>query len=238
MDVAPSLPPPASPEFPPAVRRAKRPLSRVEGFVILGGTMVGLVALSSYLVGKLEKTKAKFMVAIISQIFGIGIAGLGAPLFGPVSSKFTQRAFGISRDGESFEGHNPTDLEKLWWRSQEHYSVNANMARNVVSHFLVSIQNNIAFAYQALRRGGEEEYAAARVAEAALRLRTLFAEIDADDWIVATSVRAALTQHLPEEQLRDLRCRITEQLEGLDAYFDEPGVRDYYDRLLDSWLPV
>jgi hypothetical protein len=223
-------------------RKWHRPLSKLEGVVVLGGTMAGLVALSSvlssYLAGKAPDNMKSAVNTIVSQIFGIGIAGLGAPLFSPASAKFTQRAFGLGRRERSFERHAATDLEKLWWRSQENYSVNANMARNVVSHYLVSIHNNISCAYQALRDPEQVSYAVARVAEAAFRLRTLFAEIHPDDQIIASSVRTGLGDHLTGEESRTFRARVVEELQRLDPHFHHPGVDSYYLRLLNGWLPL
>lgn len=234
MDVVAS-PPTAS----PSRRTKRRGIGKTSGFLILGGAVAGFLVLNSYLLGKLSKSKsnAAHLVPLLSTVLGVATASLGEPLFGPPRSKFTQWAFGLSRQDESFEADVPTDLEKLWWRSQESYSMNANMARNVVSHFLTSIQPNITSAYQAMQGVGEAGYAASRVAEAALRMRTLFAEVFPDEQVVAVAVRAGLSDHLSESERVALRSEVWRRLETMDARFDDSFVQLYYTRLLQSWLP-
>lgn len=241
MDAIQPFPPITQPVEAPKRTARSRSVSKVEGYFLLGATMIGAVALSSFVVGKLPKGAPEFTGAIISQIFGIAIYGLGAPLFEPATSKFRQRAFGLSRElDESFEGRSPTELEQFWWRTQANYSQNGQMARNIISHFLVSIQDNVSSAHRAITAsdGAGNGYAAARVAEAALRMRTLFTEFRPDEPAVAVSVQSGLADHLTEDQCRALRLEILSRLEQMDAHFGEVGVKGYYDRMLAAWLPA
>jgi len=225
---------------PSATALTIKPVSKVEGYFILGTTMVGAVALSSFLINRLPKN-TQFMASIIGQIFGIAIYGLGAPLIEPATSKFRQGAFGLRREqGDSFEGRSPTELEQFWWRTQANYSQNGQMARNIISHFLVSIQDNVTSAYRELSNAPSDDsvtYAAARVAEAAYRMRTLFTEFRAEEPAVAISVKTALGDHLPGSTGKRLREAVINRLREMDVHFGETGVEGYYTRLLASWLP-
>ena len=165
---------------------------------------------------------------------------LGAPIFEPLGARFRKLTYSLSQpiedDGQSKDS---AELERFWLRTQANYSHNGNMARSVLNHFLASIQQNVGTSYQVMRAGGGAEdvrYAAARLAEALVRMRTLFTEFAPDEGTVARLVHTALTDHLPPQRRSELREVTAAVLRELDCETGMAKVRDYYERALTAWV--
>lgn len=201
----------------------------MRGYAVLIGTMVGSAVLTSSLSSHLP-SDYQFASVFIGQISTLGVYVLGAPIWEPLSSRFRKWAFGMSNETW---GASSQHLEATWTRTQEHYSLNAQMSRNVMSQFILTVKDNF---YQAYRAHVENNtaYSADQIAEAAYRMRILFKEISPTDQSVAAAVATAFTHHVTiDSQTVDL---IWKRLQILDSEILEPKVRLYYESVLATWL--
>lgn len=202
------------------------------GYAILIGTMVGSALLSTYMTSNLGP-HFQFLSVFVSQVSTLGVFVLGAPIWEPLSSKFRQLAFGVKKSSQLTDLNNNPNLESTWVRSQENYSINAQMSRNVITQFITSVRQNFYEAYRAFNND-DKNYAADQVAEAAFRLRTLFRDIPPNDPSVAAAVNTAFTNHIEmNEEFVEL---VWSKLEELDENFTSPEIQKHYQITLETWL--
>lgn len=214
-----------------ALTTAKSLGKKARGFAVITAAMVASAALSTHLTAELPKDMA-FLSHLVGQVSTIGIFVLGAPIWEPISSAFRKYAFGLGTTNP-LTTSDPT-LEKLWQRTQGQYSLNAQMSRNVIQSFLLAAQASFASAREAMN-SGRESLAVDQLAEAAVRQRRLFSEIDPQDPSVALAIHATFTRHVSEP--RKLEVPIMRQIEIGDPQAAlSPSVRDYYQQLLKAWL--
>lgn len=204
---------------------------QLRGYAILVGTMVGSAALSTYLTAELPKSMT-FLSQLIGQVATIGIYVFGAPIWEPISSKFRKIAFGLKSDAVAPVATDNA-LEKIWQKTQNNYSLNAQMSRNVVNSLLLAIQNQFHHARIAIHTG-DKELVSDLMAEAAVRMRQLFAEVDPDNSAVALAVQSSFTRHVADKsEIKDL---IWKKIRSFDTEANAPATRLYYQALLNSWF--
>lgn len=212
------------------LRSSGRDWSSYKGYVVLAGIMVGSAAITSQLGSQLPQSM-QFATIFISQLGAIGLYALGAPILEPLTSRFRKWAFGMN---DNSEGDFSTDpLEATWRRTQNHYSLNAQMSRNIISQFILSVKQNFYYAYRAMEESNPE-YSADQIAEAAFRMRLLFKDIEPDDLSVAIAVRATFTRHITVD--RAFIELVQEKASDLDPDSSLPVVRSYYDELFTAWF--
>lgn len=205
--------------------------SSKKGYAILLGGMVGSAALTTYLGAHLSE-EFKFTSIFLSQISTLGVYVLGAPIWEPISSKFRKWAFGLNRNQQNATVAS-RELESTWIRTQESYSLNAQMSRNIISQFIITVKDNFYQAYRAMTENNPE-YAADQVAEAAYRMRILFKEILPTERSVAAAINSAFTSHVEIDAA--FRKAVWQKLNALDSDSSEPDVRAYYQVVLHTWL--
>jgi hypothetical protein len=214
----------------------KKGVRKIEarGYAILIAAMVGSAAATTYLTALLPPN-FQFLSQLVQQISTLGVYVFGAPIWEPLSSGFRKLAFGVrgaGREAEEGSARDP-ELESLWRRTQESYSLNAQMSRNVISQFIISVQQNFYEAHRAIQTQNVD-YASDQVAEAAYRLRTLFKDIPPTEPSIATVVRATFTNHIAIDQaFVDL---VMLKISRLDRYSETELARDYYRQIVDLWL--
>ncbi len=213
------------------LENAGAPTRSKRGYAILIASMVGSAALTTYL-GTQLPPELQFASIFIAQVSTLGVYILGAPIWEPLSSKFRKWAFGMSKDS-SLGPSSSLQLESTWLRTQEHYSLNSQMSRNIISQFIFTLKENF---YQAYRAYSENNpvYAADQIAEAAFRMKTLFKDVHPSDPSVAAAIQSAFTNHL--EIAADFETLVWSRIETLDAEARQPEARSYYQSLLKSWL--
>lgn len=211
-------------------------LSReARGYSILIATMIASAAATTYLSSALPPD-FQFISHFLAQISTLGVYVFGAPIWEPLSSGFRKIAFGV-RQGEVGAGAGSTELdrefESLWRRTQENYSLNQQMSRNVITQFLISVHQNFYEAYRAAH-DRNPEYAADQVAEAAVRLRTLFREIAPDDPSLVGAIQAAFTHHVAVDEA--FAQSVARRIANLDERALSDEGRSYYQRIFSAWL--
>lgn len=211
----------------------QRGARRIEarGYAILIGTMVGTAAATTYLSSSLPQG-FQFLSHLLAQVSTLGIYVFGAPIWEPLSSGFRKLAFGVRGSHHPVQTGEP-EFERLWRRTQEHYSLNAQMSRNVISQFIISVQNNFYEAHRAIH-ARNPVYAADQIAEAAFRLRTLFKDVPPGEPAVAAVVRSAFTHHVTVDAA--FIGLVSDRLRRLDAKVDSDEARDYYELIIAAWL--
>lgn len=208
------------------------PASSRRGYAVLIGAMVGSAALTTHL-GSHINHDFQFLSVFVSQVSTLGVFVLGAPIWEPISSRFRKWAFGI-RKTSSLNGLNDQQqLEAVWLRTQENYSLNAQMSRNVINQFILSVRQNFSDAHHAYQNPSKA-YSADQIAEAAYRLRVLFKDIPPDDASVAAAVHASFTNHIEISTL--FINLVIEKIKKLDNQFYDHLVQEHYRRVLQSWL--
>ncbi len=204
------------------------------GYAILIGSMVGSAALTTYL-GSHLSSDLQFLSIFLAQVSTLGVYVVGAPIWEPISSRFRQMAFGIGKDSSlDTVGLNP-QLEATWLRTQENYSLNAQMSRNIISQFIVSVKQNFYEAQRAYSTS-DNNFSADQVAEAAFRLRLLFKEISPDDISVAAAINSAFTNHIVVDSV--FVELVWSKIGSLDPNFNSVENRQYYRVALQSWLKL
>ncbi len=218
------------------VELAKKGISgpQKRGYAILIGSMVGSAALTTY-AGSHLSSDLQFLSIFLAQVSTLGVYVVGAPIWEPISSRFRQMAFGIGKDSSlDAVGLNP-QLEATWLRTQESYSLNAQMSRNIISQFIVSVKQNFYEAQRAYSTN-DNNFSADQVAEAAFRLKILFKEISPDDVSVAAAINSAFTNHIVvDSTFVEL---VWSKIRILDPNFDLVENRQYYRLALQSWLKM
>ncbi len=201
------------------------------GYAVLVGAMVGSAALTTFLGSRLPP-ELQFTSIFLAQVSTLGVYVLGAPIWEPISSRFRQWAFGVGKAKPSSE---PSfdQLESTWIRTQENYSLNSQMSRNVISQFILTVRDNFYAAYRA-HNESNPVYSADQVAEAAYRMRILFKEVHPNDPSVKAVVQSTFTNHIKvDSEFKDL---VWSRLERLDKHIDKDEVSLYYSRVLIYWL--
>lgn len=202
---------------------------RARGYALISAAMVG----SGMLGMELSKELPKEMAFVAGQVSAIGIYMLGAPIWEPISSAFRKFAFGL---GDKATPQNATpELEKQWSRTQSLYSVNGQMSRNVIQNFLIGARMTFTSAREAMV-SGNRLLAIDQIAEIAVNLRRLFADIEPTNESIALAIQSSFTRHVPTSETfkNDVMRRIAE----IDADLGDPLVADYYRALLKAWLEV
>ncbi len=202
------------------------------GYAILISTMIGSAAATTYLSSSLP-SDFQFVSHFIAQVSTLGVYVFGAPIWEPLSSRFRKVAFGVRGADNPEENFLKPEFESLWRRTQENYSLNAQMSRNVINQFLISVHQNFYEAHRAVK-SGDKNYAADQVAEAAFRLKTLFRDIDPSDASVASAVKTSFTNHVVVDA--EFVQSVLDRIAKLDPSFAAVESRAYYDELLGVWL--
>jgi hypothetical protein len=203
---------------------------RARGLAIITATMVGSAALSSGVMAILPG-QFSFLSQLIAQVSTLGVIVIGAPIWEPASSAFRKFAFGISNN----RSKTPADrsLEILWTSTQEKYSHNAQMSRNVINSFLLAVQNNFFEARRAMLEGNPE-FAIDQIAESAVRMHRLFAEISPEDESVRLAIQSTFTRGV--ENPSSLKEKVLERIRFFDPAASDPEIYSLYERMINSWL--
>lgn len=159
---------------------------------------------------------------------------LASPIMGPAASKFQQLYFSLlNLLNEEPAEKNSGILEARWRDTQTAYSVNAQMSRNVYASLTGRIGTNLNRAKNAIF-SGDEKYAADQIAEAAITMRILFAEIRPNDHLVSMTVHLQFTNHVKFNQ--EFVNQVLAVVAKHDPEFQEGGVKPFYEDLLKDWL--
>lgn len=204
--------------------------AKARGYAILTATMVGSAAITSALTSSLPQNLS-FLSLVMAQASTLGIYVMGAPIWEPLSSRFRKWAFGIQQPTEPLNAEKP--LERLWQDTQGLYSLNAQMSRNIINSFILTAQRNFNEARSAII-SGDRDLAVDQIAEAAIRLHRLFAEIPPEDPSVRLSIRTSFTRHI--EKPEELRPAVLLRIQLLDEQALQSPHREFYHRVVDAWL--
>jgi hypothetical protein len=201
---------------------------RNRGYAVIIATMVTTAAVTTYLTAALPKD-LQFLSQFVSQVGTIGIYVFGAPVWEPLASAFRKMAFGFS---EGAPQKAESELEQLWRNTQNKYSLNAQMSRNVVNAFIFNAQHIFYAAHKAITEG-DEAYAIDQLSMIAVRMHKLFAEIPPDEESVTQAIRASFTRHIPKAHL--LYGPLLAQIQVIDPD-KRPETLEFYKELLNIWL--
>lgn len=206
---------------------------KVRGYAILIGAIVGVSAMNAFVSTQVFPSSPFLSVTLattLGTIVGVGIHSLGGPIIEPIASKIRQMSFETAVNSPS---RSPfvKYLEDVWLKLQQRLSLNAQMSRNGISQFIISIQQNFFEAYRAVN-SSNPEYAADQVAVSAFRLRLLFREIPPNDPSVQAAVRAAFTNHVKIDS--EFMALVWQKLEKVDPEFSLH--QSYYEAILKAWL--
>lgn len=202
------------------------------GYAILISAMVGSAAAATYLTSSLPQ-EFQFLSYFLAQVSTLGVYVFGAPIWEPLSSGFRKMAFGVRGSDSKVDSLADPKMEGIWRRTQEIYSLNEQMSRNVINQFVISVQQNFYEAYRA-SQSANPKYAADQIALAAYRLRTLFKDIPPEDTSVAIVVRSVFTDHIVVDEA--FRTLVFERIRELDTSVSQPEVEKYYVQILRAWL--
>ena len=205
-----------------------------KGYAILIGAMVASAATTTFLTSNLPPNLS-FLSQFVAQVSTLGVYVFGAPIWEPLSSGFRKFAFGVQNQNFSDPSAllQSSDLEDLWRQTQQNFSLNAQMSRNTITQFIISVQQNFYEAHRAAH-SNNSKYAAAQIADAAYRLKVLFKDIPPSDPTVAGVVRSASTNHVQVDQA--FIQQILERLKNLDPSFSNAESSAHYKQILEAWV--
>jgi hypothetical protein len=195
----------------------------VRGYAVLIGAMVASAAATTFLASTLPH-HLQFMSIFVGQVSVLGVAVFGAPIWEPLSSAYRKLAFGVRGPARG-----SSDLEGLWDRTQQSYSLNEQMSRNVLTQFKIYAQQKFYAAYAAMHTD-DPNYAADQMAETAVHMRRYFGEIPPDDRSVALAVRTSFTHHVRADAA--FGRLVLAKIRVLDPRM-EPG---FYLRAVRAWF--
>ena len=234
--------PPCTPELTPTIdvarlsARVAEPELRARGFgrragayAVLIGAMVASAAATTYLTSHLP-TDLHFLSQLIGQVSTLGVYVFGAPIWEPLSSAFRKLAFEV--EGAGVASVDPRH-EAQWYRTQNTYSLNEQMGRNIAVAFLSSNHQSFYEARRAMQTS-DVTYAADQVAAAAVRLRLHFADLPADESTIAMAVRTSFTSHVAVDG--QFRAEVARRIQALDPAAGAPEPKRHYAAVLDAWL--
>lgn len=210
---------------------------RTRGYAILVGTMVGSAALTSYLISHLPPNYM-FLSYFVAQVSTLGVYVFGGAIWDPLLAASRKVGYRVnSKSSESWTDCSRCDeidsLNKMYARTQENYSLNEQMSRNIINQFLVSIKSNFYEAKRSMELN-EVDYAVDQIAEAAVRLRVLFRDVEPDDASVALAVKTSFSRHVrPDISLSTL---VLNRIRELDDGVGLPAIDKYYSILVSTWM--
>jgi hypothetical protein len=210
-------------------KQSFRGLKNVSGYAILIATMIGSAALTTYFTGHLPND-LKFLSIALSQLSTLGFVVFGMPILGPMVSNVQKMAFGVRAQG--VQKKSDKDLESQWFRTQENYSVNSQMSRNVISVFIASIKQNFYEAQRAMTTK-DVQFAATQVAEAAIRLRYLARDISPTNFSVRVAVQTTFMAHISDP---DFKTKVLSQISKFDPDAEAREAKGYYQELMECWF--
>lgn len=206
-------------------------LSQAKGYAILVGTMAASSALTAYLTNHLP-AGAQFLSHFTSQVATLGFYVFGAPILEPLSSRIRQTAFRI-QDKAPADQALLDPLELQWRETQNLYSLNAQMSRNLINAFIAATHASYFEARRAYKNR-DLSYGATLFAQTAVHLRSSFREIPATEPSIANAIRAAFTTDVqPDLKFIEL---VRYKIETLDPTVKESETNAFYDLLLKTWL--
>jgi hypothetical protein len=202
------------------------------GYSILVATMVASAVATTYLSSSLPP-HLQFVSQFLAQVSTLGVYVIGSPIWDPLRSQLRKLAFGIRKSDQANSEMGPA-FEAMWRRTQEAYSVNAQMSRNLATQFLLLAKLNFYEAHRAMQ-SENPIYSADQVADAAYRMKTYFTEIQPEDPSVASAVRTAFTNHVKVDAA--FLALVETRIRALDeTYFASEESQLFYSRLLKTWL--
>lgn len=204
------------------------------GYAVIVSVMLLSAGVSSFISAHIAKDYP-FMTYFISQLSILGIVVIGAPIWEPLSSYVRSKAFRLKKDVLPNDSFDKSYLEELWHLTQQKYSINSQMSRNVVASALNNIQLNLYHSYKAFQEG-DRHYAILQIASMAVRLRTLFSEIHPQDEQVKLAFRSILNIEELKNKNPDLQSEILNQISILDPDSLHPNNLRYYQDLVAAWL--
>lgn len=206
----------------------------VRGYAILSAAMLASAATATYLNSALPDN-FQFLSQFVAQVSTLGVYMMGAPIWEPLSSKFRKLAFGVRRRGgvDASRLSESEGFEQTWRRTQETYSLNAQMSRNLINQFIVTLNQNFFEAFRAIK-SGERNYATDQIGEAAVRLRTLFKEISPEDISLANAVRTSFANHVVTDAA--FIDEVLKKVEALDPAAHTREAQQFYQRLFVTWF--
>lgn len=212
--------------------RAHR-LQMAKGYGILVGAMLGSAFIATYATSHLPP-EFHFLSYFLGQVSSIGVFVLGAPIWEPITSAFRKKAFGVKQATVQTQSHQP-ELEAQWQRTQSEVSLNAQMSRNLVNQLIGSLKFNLREAKESIQ-SGQRSYGIDQMAEAAVRVRTLFPDIQPDNKSLMLAVRSSFTEHIALDS--NFLNALEKRIEDFDPEFQQPKVISYYKSLLQAWFGV
>lgn len=205
-------------------------LQNARGYAVIVSVMLFSAGVSSLISARVA-VDYPFMTYFISQLSVLGIVVIGAPIWEPLASYIREKAFTFNRAKLLTD---KSYLEELWHSTQQNYSINSQMSRNVVTSALNNIQLNLYQSYKAFQEG-DAHYAILQIASMAIRLRTLYSDIHPQDKQIALAFRSILNIQNLKIKNPNLASEILEKISELDSDGFHKN-RSYYERLLKAWL--
>lgn len=176
------------------------------------------------------------LAVVLGQVSGFGMV-LAAPILEPLQAGIRRLAFRIRGAGPDTPGAaegapSPEDprlqeLNTQWRRTNEHYSLNEQMARNVLHQAMTLTRTYVEPLYRA-RNEGDIDRAALLAAELALALRANFMDVPAEDPVLVLAIRNSV----PADE--GFGARVLAQVEALapEAWARD---RDAIERMVRAW---
>ncbi len=205
---------------------------KLRGYSILVGTMVGSAAVGSYLTSLLP-AHTEFLTGFIGVLSGLGFYEFSAPIREPLNSTVRKFSFIIKKYGGLQTVNSNKELDQLWARTQENYSLNSQMSRNIINNFILSAKQNFYEAHRAMV-SENEIYAIDQIAEAAYRMRMLFREVEPNDSSVAGAIKTSFLNHVKIST--EFSEKVFDRIKILDSKINEPQVSQYYREALKAWI--
>lgn len=160
---------------------------------------------------------------------------LASPVLIPLGSRFQRWWFSILHPLSHDHGaQTRRHLDHNWHDTQASYSPNAQLSRNIYATITGRISTNANRARSA-HLAGDHKYAAEQIADAAIGMRLLFAEIKPRDAIVSTTMHMQFSGHLKTDEQFKERVRLS--IAKYDPDFRENSLAaEYYEQVLSAWL--
>jgi hypothetical protein len=202
--------------------------SKFKAYAALASVMLSTSAASAFIansVGENNPGLSYFIATFLSQLTSLGVYVVGAPFWEPLQSKI--RVLAYKTTGEHQEIQEPFDLlEQQYFRTNRTLSLNSQMSRNVLRDYIKTLTQSL---YEAKKFENDLEYVCAQIAEVAVRLKTLYPDVNPSDPLIINSVRMVFTRfiHSPQALIPKVLDYINE--------LDDPIL---YEDIIRGWLTI
>lgn len=156
-------------------------LRRTQAYLSLGAVMMSSALITTQLTKSLPD-ELSFLAHFISQFTVLGVYVAASPIWEPIQSAFRKSVFLLEKASKNKNSNSKVqhELENMWKRTNQEFSLNAQMSRNVLEAYVRTSQGNFIQAYNLLSVGTNQSFkqAASEISTALHRLIVLYPEID------------------------------------------------------------